>query len=404
MKTFITDARLVDGSGAEPLENAVIVLDGKKIIQVETQGNIQIDQNDAHVISAAGRTVLPGLIDTHVGFMREVMPIQPNPYQTTDKFVAESILNALVNADRCLKAGVTTVRQDSAGHEGIYALREAFEAGRLDGPRIITPGNGLTISGGHAWYSCQEVDGPEEVRKAARLQLRAGADWIKLMATAGSGGLFAGESPEQWQMTVDEMRPAVEEAHKKGKWVMAHVSCAEGARNCLEAGVDSIEHGLFLEEDIVQEMADKGVFLVPTLWLYRRLVEIGERGEIPEWKYQRARGVVGRHTRSFELALEAGVKIAAGTDAGMPYTPVGASLHNEMLVMHEIGMSPMDVIVSATRRAAECLRLDDELGTIQPGKLADILIVDGDPLSNLGDTRQTWKVFKEGKLVHSRAN
>lgn len=403
MKTVLTNARLFDGTGSEPSGYHTVTIDGATIESVVPSG-VAADHTEGSVtIDLKGRFLMPALTDTHVGFTRPVVPEYPNPYQTDAKFVVDSALDALVNAGKCLRAGITTVRQDSASNEGIYSLRDAFETGLLEGPRLVVPGQGITMTGGHAWYECYEADGPDDVRKAARIQLKAGADWVKLMATAGSGGSSPNEHPEQAQMTVEEMRAAVEEAHKKGKPVMAHVSCAAGARNALEAGVDSIEHGLFLEEDIVETMAERNVFLVPTLWLYRRLVEEGEAGRIPKWKYERAKSVVPRHTRSFQLAMEAGVKIAAGDDAGARYTPLGETFFCELETMHELGMSRLDVLVSATSRAAECLRLDDKLGMVKPGYLADLLVIDGDPSKNISDIRKTWQVYKEGRLVHDNS-
>jgi imidazolonepropionase-like amidohydrolase len=178
------------------------------------------------------------------------------------------------------------------------------------------------------------------------------------------------------------------------------VSCEEGARTAIAAGIDSIEHGLFLDDGIVQAMKDKGVFLVPTLWLYRRLVELGEKGEIPEWKAKRAASVVPRHLESFQRALRAGVKIATGTDSGEVYTPIGESLLHEMETLYGAGMSAMEVIISATSRAAELLRMTADLGTVQPGKVADLLILDGDPLTDIKAVYRTWMVFKEGRLVY----
>jgi imidazolonepropionase-like amidohydrolase len=400
MTIVIRGARLVDGLGNEPLNGAVLVIEGQRIQSVGPEKQAKIPKDGATVIDAEGRTVMPALTDSHVGFMRPVPREVPYPFATDSKNIADSVLRAVVNAQRCFKAGITTVRDDTSPHEGIYALKEAFASGLLPGPRLIVPGRGITMTGGHGWYECLEADGVDGVRQAARLQIKAGADWVKLMATAGSGGAYANESPEQAQFTVEEMKSAVDEAHKKGKFAMAHVSCEEGARNAIAAGVDSIEHGLFLDEQIVQDMKVKGIFYVPTLYLYVRLVDQGAKGLIPEWKYKRAQSVVARHEESFHLAMKAGVKIAAGTDAGMPYTPLGETFFCELETMHQQGMDTMGVIVSATRRAAELLRMTNDLGSLEAGKLGDVLVIDGDPLANISDIRKTWMVFKEGQLVY----
>jgi imidazolonepropionase-like amidohydrolase len=235
------------------------------------------------------------------------------------------------------------------------------------------------------------------VRKAAREQLKAGADWIKLMATGGV--LPPNERAGDEQMTVEELRAGVEEAHKKGRFALAHISGAQGARNCIAAGVDSFTHGLFLEEDVVRDMKAQGVFLVPTLSAYTRLLELGKKREMPEYVYQKAQLAVASHKRSFQMALAAGVKIAAGTDSGHSHYPIGESIFSELEIMNEYGMAPMDVLMSATSRAAELLRLTDDLGTLEAGKLADILIVEGDPVAKTSEIRKTWMVFKEGRVV-----
>jgi imidazolonepropionase-like amidohydrolase len=257
------------------------------------------------------------------------------------------------------------------------------------------------MTGGHSWANgACEVDGPDAVRKAAREQLKAGADWVKLFATGGAGS--ATERVDDEQLTVEELRAGVEEAHKKGRFAYAHVSCARGARNCIVAGIDSIEHGLFLEEDIVRDMRERGIFLVPTLGAYLKLVERGEKGEVPEYMYRKALQVVEAHKRSFQMAMRSGVKIATGTDSGGSWYPMGESLLYEMEIMNRYGMPPMETLISATSRSAECLRMTEDLGTLEAGKLADILIVERDPLANISEIRKTWMVLKEGRIVFQK--
>ncbi len=396
MSIVIKGARLIDGTGRAPLERAAVVVEGDRIKAVGLEGQMNIPEGDATVIDVHGKTLLPGLMDLHAGIASLTHAEQP--YGITQKNIAASILRGVANGRRCLDAGVTTVRVDLCGHHGIFALREAFASGVVDGPRLFVPGRAICMTGGHAWDGgCHEADGADEVRKAAREELKAGADWVKLMASGGAGSPT--ERAEDDQMTLEELRAGVEEAHKKGKYAFAHVSCAECARNCIEAGVDSIEHGLMLEEDNVLQMKEKGLFLVPTLGVYHRLVERGEKGLVPDYMYRKALQVVERHARSFHMALEIGVKIAAGTDSGGYWYHMGESLLYELEVMNQEGMSPMEVLISATSRAAECLRITGDLGTVEPGKLADLLIVDGDPLASISEIRKTWMVFKEGRVV-----
>ncbi len=238
------------------------------------------------------------------------------------------------------------------------------------------------------------------MRKAVREQLKAGADWIKLMATGGA--LPPNEGAGDEQMTVEELRAGVEEAHKKGRFALAHISGAQGARNCIAAGVDSFTHGLFLEEDVVRGMKAQSIFLVPTLSAYTRLLELGEKGEVPEHVYEKAKLAVPGHKRSFQMAMAAGVKIAAGSDSGHTHYPIENGIFRELELMNEYGMDPVDVLMSATIRAAELLRLTKDLGTLEAGKLADILIVEGNPLERVNEIRRTWMVFKEGQAVFKK--
>ncbi len=397
MTTVIKGARLVDGTGRTPLDRAVVVIEGKRIKAVGREGEVAVPADGAKVIDAAGRTVLPGLMDLHTGFIKYTYTEQP--YGNSEKNIAASTLRGVPSCRMFLEAGITTVRNDCCSHHGAFAMKEAIASGIVQGPRMITPGRGIAMTGGHGWnHSIVEADGPDAVRKAARVELKAGADWIKLMASGGAGS--STERVDDVQFTVEELRAGVEEAHKKGKYAFAHVSCAGAARNCIAAGMDSIEHGMLLEQDVVDAMADKGIFLVPTLSVYHRLV--GQKGNVPDYLVEKAKAIVEAHGRSFQMAMKAGVKIATGTDSGGYWFPVGESLLWEMELMNGLGMSAMETVISATRRAAECLRMDGDIGTLEPGKFADILIVDGDPLANMSAIRNTWLVMKEGQTVFSK--
>jgi len=398
MSIVIKGGRLIDGTGKPPLDRAVVVVEDKQIKAIGAEGQVA-PPTGAKVVEADGRTVLPALMDLHGAIAR--LTLAEEPYGITAKNIAASILRGVANGRRCLDVGVTTVRAE-CGHHGLFALKEAYASGVVEGPRLIFPGRGICMTGGHFWHSgsCREADGADGVRKAVREELREGADWIKLMVTGGAGSPT--ERVEDVQLTLEELKAAVEEAHKKGKYAMAHVSCAEGARLSIDAGVDSVEHGLVLDEDNIQQMKTKGVFLIPTLGVYRNLVERGEKKQVPEFMYQRGLQVVKRHAESFRMALAAGLKIAAGTDSGADWYYMGESLLWELEIMNSEGMAPMECLKSATSRAAECLRMMDTLGTLEAGKLADILIVEGDPLSNVSELRNTWMVFKEGRLVFKK--
>ncbi len=396
MTVVIKGARLVDGTGRDPIDRAVVVIEGRRITAVGQEGTVTAPASAATVIDAEGRTVLPGLMDLHAALAP--VAIADHPYGMTQRVIASTIVSGVVNARRYLDVGVTTCRVDMTGHHGIFALKEAFAAGVLPGPRLFVPGRPIATTGGHAWPDgSYEVDGVDAVRRAVREQVKAGADWIKFMVTGGAG--TATERAEDIQMTPEELKAGVVEARNKGKLAFAHVCNADGARMCVEVGINSIEHGIGLDEEAVHGMRERGVFLVPTLGTYRRLVELGEQGKVPEHMYRKSRMAVERHARGFRLAIEAGVKIAAGTDSGYEWYPAGESLLGELEMMNGEGLSPMRTLMAATSKAAECLRQEADLGTLESGKLADVLIVDGDPLADLRALRNTWLVLKEGREV-----
>ena len=260
------------------------------------------------------------------------------------------------------------------------------------------PGRGIAVTGGHGWDTGAYIaDGPDEMRKAAREMIRAGADWVKLFITGGAGS--ANERLEDHQMTFEEMNAAIDEAHRRGKPVYAHLSVSSAVRDFLKAGGDSVEHGHMLEQDVVDTMVKQGTFYVPTLSVYHRLVERGEKGEVPEFMYRKSLAVVERHRQSFKMALNAGVKIVMGTDSGAYWFPCDMATLYELEIMTKEGMKPMEAIKSATSRAADLLQVSDILGTLEPGKLADILIIDGDPLKNILEIENTWMVIKEGNIL-----
>jgi imidazolonepropionase-like amidohydrolase len=292
-------------------------------------------------------------------------------------------------------------------------LRRAIDEGSLIGPRILSCGHILTQTGGHGdvahflpqhWTDQRNLgrvcDGPEECRKAAREQFRAGADFIKLCS---SGGVMSEKDlPTSTQFTVDEIRAMAEEAHAVGAKIASHAQATRGIKNALLAGVDTIEHGIFLDDETIEMMLKQGTYLIPTLAIVEALVTKGAEHGIPQVNLDKARFVQEAHLRSFERAVGAGVKIGLGADyLSDPLSPMG---HNadELLLNVKAGRRPMDVLVSATRTNAEALGISDKVGTLEPGRLADLLVVQGDPLADirvLADRRNIARVYKSGALV-----
>ncbi len=323
---------------------------------------------------------------------------------------------AIAHMRRTIEAGVTSVR-DAGGAD--LGVKQAVEQGLVLGPWLQISISVLTITGGHGdgWMpSGNELvlfpeypgnpdgrcDGPEEVRRKVREILRAGAEVIKVCSTGGV--LSPTDHPEFTQYTPEELDIMVQEgAYRRGVKVMAHAQGAEGVKNAVRAGIHSIEHGIYLDDEAIELMLERGTFLVPTLVAPVGVVEAAERsGAMPEWGLRKARESIEAHRDSIARAHRAGVKIAMGTDAAV--VPHGTNLR-ELGLMCDCGMSPMQAIVATTKVAAECLGWQDRLGTVEPGKLADIVIARTDPIADLRsleDVNNIAVVMKGGEVVKDR--
>ena len=351
---------------------------------------------DAKEIDASGKTVLPGLINAHTHLTLDGRSPDPMAMAVKDGAYI-SLVKAIGCAKEHLAAGVTTVR-DLGAMEGIdFALKKAITEGMVIGPRMLVSGMAICITGGHGRPLAVEADGADSVRRAARLQLKNGADIIKLMATGGV--MTPGVEPGSAELTVDEMKAAVEEAQKAGKRTASHAQGTQGIKNAIHAGITTIEHGIFLDNEAIQLMLAQGAYLVPTLSAPYFIIKGGTEAGIPEFVVHKTKQVIEEHLKSFRAAYQAGVKIAMGTDQGTPLN-VPSNIVQEIRLMAENGMSPEEALSSATRIAAEALGLGDQIGTIEPGKYADILALDGDPLSNLNSLENVAWVMKEGKIVY----
>lgn len=288
------------------------------------------------------------------------------------------------------------------------ALRDAAELGIIWGSRVIASGYSISGTGGHAdkfppWlYRTDEVrllaDGPDECLKAVRNQIKMKVDWVKFHASGGVMDPFS--NPQLQEYSDQEMETIINEAHARGKPVFAHAQGANGIRAAVRAGVDSIEHGFYLEDDIIEMMLKRGTYLVPTLVALRKIIEAGEKGGIPKESVEKAIPHGEAHAASFQRAYKAGIKICMGTDCGSPYNYHGDNAY-ELYLMVKNGMKEMDALVACTKRAAEALRMQDKIGTLEKGKWADLMVVNGDPLQDirvLVEKENIKLVMKEGKV------
>jgi len=394
MTTAFVDGPVFIGDG-RILEHATVLVDGERIVNV-AEGNVPIPK-DAIKIPLAGRTLLPGFIDCHVHFcldssadpitssMREPLPL--------------TTLKAAKFARQTLMAGVTSVR-DLGGKDGIdLTIRDAIRSGLVSGPRMLASGRIICMTGGHGWQIGREADDPDEVMKAAREQIKAGVDVVKFMATGGI--MTPGVEPGSEQFTEEELRAGIQEAHKAGKKTATHAQGTQGILNALRAEIDSIEHGVFLDEETISWMVKRDVPLIPTLSALYHIESKGVEAGIPAFAVDKTLRVKSFHLESVRMAHEAGVRVAMGTDAGTPFNGHGQNL-GELKYMAEVGYSPMEALESGTRIAAQVLGLENELGTIEEGKLADLIVVEGNPLEDIGlmlNAEAIHLVMQGGKLV-----
>jgi imidazolonepropionase-like amidohydrolase len=392
MAVYFAGVQLFDGRTVRS-RAGVLVSDGR-IEWVGPHRRAPRVARAAHEVDGAGRTLTPGLIDCHVHLAWDGGP----DFQTEGRELvandALAALKALRNGRRHLERGVTTVR-DLGGPSG-YAcsVAAAIEAGVADGPRVVAAGRALTVTGGHGQGAfAYEVDGPENVRRAVREQMRSGARAIKVIATGGV--LTPGVSADFTAFTMDELQAAADEAHAWGYGIAAHAIGATGIENAVRAGFDSIEHGSQISVPVARLMREAGTFHVPTISALRGIVDNPE--DVADYAVEKGRLVLSWARDSFRRAVREGVRHAVGTDAGTPFNPHGnAPLEIERMV--EWGLTPLKSLQAATSNAAELLRVPD-IGTVEVGKVADLALYEGEPLDEVSLLAMPTVVLKRGEVA-----
>lgn len=402
MKTLLNNGTVIDGNGGV-IENGSVLFTSDEILEVGPRKSTAEVDGDTKVVDVEGATILPGLMNLHVHIQRRHLHRKTDnePFRTGTPALESQpdevrMVWAIKNCWAELMEGITTFRDTGSGAALANKVRWVFDSGVMGGPRFVSSGEGIAITGGHgAHYPKQAAlwaDGADGVRQAVRYQLHLGSDWIKLMASSGLGGMPIFEDPRCTEMTLEEMKAGVREAHARRARVTVHAFYSEAVQAAIVSGVDCIEHGTSLNEETIDLMKKHRTCYVPTM---SNMVELCRREEVagdPKTAELIREASVTPHKGSVARAHAAGIRIGTGSDTM-------GQLHKEIEMLHEAGLSTMECIKAATSVAADILGMKKEIGSLEPGKGADILVCHGNPLDDLRALRNVHSVYKSGHLV-----
>ena len=399
-RILVRAGHVLDVKTGKLSDSMTIVVVGDSIQSVSATGSVPAQPGDA-VVDLGGMTVLPGLIDVHTHL---TMDTNFDPYHELTMTDAKEAINGVVNARTTLMAGFTSVRNVGASGYTDVDLRDAINAGQVAGPHMLVSGPALGITGGHCDENLLPIqyhvvgdgvaDGIAGVQQKVRQNIKYGADLIKICATGGV--LSKGDDPQASQYTLEEMQAIVADAHRLGRKVAAHAHGAQGILWASEAGVDSIEHGSYINDEAIAEMKKKGTYLVPTLYLEDWIIE---KGNLPSLYHQKMVDVSAVAKGNIKRAIQAGVKIALGTDAAV--YPHGLNAHELDVYVNQIGMTPLVALQTATINAADLMGWSAKTGTLEPGKWADMIAVDKNPLEDVRVLQDVKFVMKSGVVYKS---
>jgi len=401
-RTLVRAGHLLDVKTGRLLDAQTIVVVGDTIRSIAPTAQVAA-QADDKVIDLGGMTVLPGLIDVHTHLTSNT---EFDPYQELIVTTGREAINGVANARTTLLAGITSVRNVGAAGYTDVDLRDAINAGQVPGPHMLVSGPPIGITGGHCDdnllpFEYHQVgdgvaDGISAVQHMVRQNIKYGADLIKICATGGV--LSKGDDPQASQFTLEEMQAIVADAHRLGRKVAAHAHGAQGILWATEAGVDSIEHGSYINDEAIAEMKKRGTYLVPTIYLEDWMVE---KGNLPPFYHQKMLDVIAVAKNNLRHAIQSGVKVAMGTDAAV--YPHGLNAHELDVYVNQMGMSPLAALQTATINAADLMGWTAKTGTLEPGKWADILAVDKNPLDDIRVLQDVKFVMKAGVVYRNEA-
>jgi imidazolonepropionase-like amidohydrolase len=393
MRTILTNCHVIDCLGGDPQHDMSVVIEGNYIHKVQSGLDLKAEgDKKTRIIDTKGGYLLPGLWDVH----EHPGDLYPDPRHM---MLGESTISRAIRAGRnamdALRNGITSIRVLGEENYLDVAWRDAFKLGVMVGPRLFVAGKCVIATGGHGHDfpgSVVEIDGPYEMRKAVREQLKHGVDFIKLAVTGGVATM--GETMQESQLLLDEIQAATEVAHQKGKRVAVHAGGPGGVKTAIRGGVDSIEHGYYLDDEAIEMMVKADVFYVPTINVTQYEAYMKRTGAA-EHHINKATGAAAAHREGFQKALKAGVKIASGAD----YSPMGELGLVEIEQLVAAGMTEMQALIAATHTSADLCGMADQLGTVEEGKLADLVVLAENPLEDIKNIRKLKMVFKEGNLI-----
>jgi imidazolonepropionase-like amidohydrolase len=399
-RTLVRAGHLLDVKTGKLLDNETVVVVGDTIQSIAPSASIQAQPADK-VIDLSGLTVLPGLIDVHTHLTGNP---EFDPYRELTSTDAKEAINGVANARITLMAGITSVRNVGAGGFTDVDLRDAINAGQVPGPHMLVSGPPLGITGGHCDENLLPIqyhvvadgvaDGIPAVQHRVRQNIKYGADLIKICATGGV--LSKGDDPQASQYTLEEMQAIVADAHRLGRKVAAHAHGAQGILWATQAGVDSIEHGSYINDEDIAAMKQHGTYLVPTLYLEDWIIQ---SGHLPPFYQQKMVGITGVAKNNIKRAMQAGVKIAMGTDAAV--YPHGLNAHELDVYVNQLGMAPLAALQTATVNAVDLMGWTAKTGTLEPGKWADMIAVEKNPLEDIRTVEDVKFVMKAGVVYKS---
>jgi len=411
--TVILADRVIDGVTDSPREGMAVGFSEGRILWTGRRGDVENSQSDTprEILDFPGATLLPGLFDLHT---HTNMPGDGRTGEEVERDDSDDVrlLRAASNVGDALSTGVTSLCDCGSWNRTAYSLKQGISQGLVNGPRTLVSGPPLTITGGHLWFMGGQVDGIDGIRAAVRQRVMDGADFIKV---AASGGSTLTSDPYRASFSLDELRALVDEAHNRGRPVLAHCRCTESVNFALDAGVDAILHCFFADSDgsyrydepTADRLAESGVYLNPTMHLGRvsrahleRVRQLRPFTPAEQERWERSNRMGGVAMQQFSQLISTGVTLAGGSDCGWGSYPFG-DFQGEVIAMRDAGLTPMQAMEAGTRNPAAAVGILDRTGTIEPGKFADLLVVNGDPSRDIHALRQVQAVFKQGVRVES---